>query len=148
MKDMNGVSYFHSTTVAKIFQEVAVDSVKTSSGMLLSRWYQAGQVASLNLWTTPEGHIVRQKLELLGQLVIWDGDNGIRTGLLVDDDRSGETSEFDKTINLFALAWAFEIVQKTEAIPETFKKQILKNWTLAPKKSNVLSMFKVGKRKW
>lgn len=147
MREIEGISYFHSTTVAKVFQEVAVDSVKTSSGMLLSRWYQAGQIASLNLWTTPDGVVVRQKLELLGQLVIWDKDNGIRTGLLVDNEVSGETAEFDPGINMYSLKWAHEIVTLAEAIPESFKKQIIKNWSVSKKKTNVLSLFGVGKKK-
>ena len=145
---MSGVSYFHTATVAKIIQEIAVDSVKTSSGLLMSRWYQAGQVASLNLWTTPEGKIVRQKMEILGQLVIWDNDNGVRTGLLVDHEVTGEKAEYDPSVNMYSLMWATEIIEKSPAIPESFKKQILKNWTPPDTKARVLKLFKVGKRKW
>lgn len=145
---MNGVSYFHTSTVAKIIQEVAVDSVQTSTGLLLSRWYQAGQVASLNVWTTPDGKVLRQKMEILGQLVIWDKDSGVRTGLLLDHEVTGEEAAYDQSVNMYSLMWAFEIVEKAEAIQESFKKQILKNWTLTEKKATVLSLFKVGKRKW
>ena len=147
MRDMVGVSFYNSATVAKIIHEVAVDSVKTSTGLLMSRWYQAGQVASLNLWTTPDGKVVRQKLELLGQLVIWDKENGLRTGLLVDDERIGERAHYDPTPNLWALKWAYEIITMTEGVPEPFKKQILKNWNMLEKKGKVLSFFKVGKKK-
>ena len=147
MRDINGISFFHTTTVAKIIQEVAVDSIKTSGGLLMSRWYQAGQVASLNLWTTPEGKIVRQKMEILGQLVIWDKDGGVRTGLLVDNEVTGEKPEYDPSVNMYSLMWAVEIVMKTDAVPESFKKQILKNWTVSDKRAKVLSLFKVGKKK-
>ncbi len=148
MREMNGISFFHTATVAKIIQEVAVDSVKTSSGLLMSRWYQAGQVASLNLWTTPDGKVTRQKMEILGQLVIWDKDGGIRTGLLVDHEVTGEKAEYDPGLNMYSLMWACEIVQKADAIPESFKKQVLKNWTPVKTKAKVLNLFKVGKRKW
>lgn len=147
MKDIAGVSFFHTPTVAKIMQEVAVDSVKTSSGMLLSRWYQAGQVASLNLWTTPEGKVIRQKLEILGQLVIWDKDGGVKTGLLIEEDIGGERAQYDNNINMYSLMWAFEIIEKSEAIPESFKRQMIKNWEVGNKRAKVLSFFKVGKKK-
>ena len=152
MREITGVSFFHTPTVAKILQEVAVDSVKTSSGsLLLSRWYQAGQVASLNLWTTPEGKILRQKFEILGQLVIWDKDSGLRTGLLVDHEVTGEKPVYDPSVNLYSVMWAREIVDLTEALPDSFKKQILNHWApkdfMAEKKAQVLSLFKVGKKK-
>jgi hypothetical protein len=100
-------SLFDPKSLGESFKEMAIDYIETEDSNLQSRWFQSEWDADLFIWTDvnkrPESfqdEMIKYQISFFGQIVEWSIFDGVRTGLIVENENSGEPTseliEFDQ----------------------------------------------------
>ena len=82
--------FFNGKTVGRGLKEVAVDLIKTENEDLVSRWYHGTTGADLFTWADRRNNIIKQQLNFNGQVVEWNCLEGIKTGVVIEQDMENE----------------------------------------------------------
>lgn len=124
--------FFNGKTVGRGLKEVAVDLIKTENEDLVSRWYHGTTGADLFTWADRGNNIIKQQLNFNGQVVEWNCLEGIKTGVVIEQDmeseaakkksigkeelqvKASETIKFDSNPQSDSVGLALEILKHTE----------------------------------
>jgi hypothetical protein len=151
-------SFFSGRLIGQTLREVAVDLIETETENIISRWYRASDVADLFMWTDARGNVIKQQLSFYGQVVEWNCVDGLRTGVIIEEDlgvhadgieavttsspkatseedfTSGisknisESIRFDKLLSGRAVNLAMEIMEHLTGFEATAQTQMLRNF--------------------
>lgn len=78
--------FFAPAYLAKQFREVAVDFIEVDHQMIRTRWFQTNHDVDLFVWLDERGNVIKQQLTLCGQVVEWNLLDGLRTGMLIQEE--------------------------------------------------------------
>ena len=118
-------------------QEISADYIKTERQNIRSRWFHADHV-DLYVWQDENSNIIKQQISFYGLIVEWNLVDGVRTGMVVEEesqDGSRYTNEiirFDEFANSLATGQAIEIIEFTEVIKEDLRKTLIHNFHHSP----------------
>ncbi len=98
---------FDPRALGESLKEVAVDYIETEDSNLQSRWFQSDRDADLFIWTDvnrkkvkSSQEIIKYQLSFFGQVVEWSIFDGVRTGVIIENEIQGENPseviEFDQ----------------------------------------------------
>jgi len=85
--------FFNGKTVGRSLKEVAVDMIKTENEDLVSRWYHSTTGTDLFTWADRRDNIIKQQLNFNGQVVEWNCLEGIKTGVVIEQDMENEANQ-------------------------------------------------------
>ena len=137
-----GSSFFSGKSIGKNLREVAVDTIKTESEDVVSRWYHAPST-DLFTWVDRGNNIIKQQLHYNGQVVEWNCLEGLKTGVVIEADmgikptynaegrmepaRTSETIKFDNRPMVPCVDLALEILVNCQE-DVVARKQIISNF--------------------
>lgn len=80
---------FNAADLGGSLKEVATNLMPIGDKRVISRWFHSAKDCDLFLWTDREHKILKQQLSFYGQIVEWNIVEGLKTGLVIEDE--GET---------------------------------------------------------
>ncbi len=118
---------FDARTLGESLKEVAIDYIETEDSNLQSRWFQSESDADLFIWTdinrkklTSIEEIIKYQLSFFGQVVEWSIFDGVRTGVIIENEIHGENPseviEFDQQPQLGPLEQASSLLRFVGAL--------------------------------
>lgn len=130
--------YFDPKSLGKKMKEISVDVIRTERQHVTSRWFHAND-ADLFVWQDENSHVIKQQVSFSGLIIEWNVVDGIRTGVLVEeeqDDKQGipgsEIIRFDRKLSHSSVKLALELVDALEVIDLGIKRILLHNFEYSP----------------
>lgn len=128
---------FNAKDIGASLKEVAVDVIKREGENIESRWYHSPKDADLFFWRNDRGSIIKQQVTYYGQLTEWSLIEGLRTGLLIEDETSQKISSsplirYDSRPQLQAVAQSIEIVENITSLSLDDRAKIIQNFAASP----------------
>lgn len=131
--------------MASTFREVATDLINTTQMDVMSRWYHSDLDADLFIWMDAQENIIKQHLSFWGQVVEWNVLDGVKTGLIVEDEIRGtavgdpESVRFDQTPQKTPLEQAIALVTFMRVLRDSERRQLLNNFQQGSQGENLSS---------
>jgi hypothetical protein len=124
---------FDAEQIGKSLREIAVDVIETEGSTILSRWFHSKHDVELFLWTDAENNVIKHQVTFYGQVVEWNVFEGVRTGVIVEQENSigdgvvSETIQFDNVPEDAAIIRATLLLANVPELPEADRKRICDN---------------------
>ncbi|MCB0350459.1 MAG: hypothetical protein KDD38_04705 [Bdellovibrionales bacterium] len=77
---------FDARELGLSLKEVATDIIKKEDKEIQSHWYHSSKDADLFIWKDHKNNIIKQQISFYGQLMEWNIIEGVRTGLVIEDE--------------------------------------------------------------
>lgn len=146
------ISYNDPIEQGQTLSEKAVDVHVIDGVEVIARWYHSPHDADLMLWFDDEGRPARYQLNSSGQIVDWNVDDGVQTGLIVElevRDEVAETIQFDRETNAATLAVARVVLENGLRIPQTIRREMMaKLADVRPPSNRQLRVIQTRSRFW
>ncbi|MCC7405645.1 MAG: hypothetical protein IT288_14695 [Bdellovibrionales bacterium] len=132
------IFYFNARDIGESLEEVAVDIIKTESQNITSRWLHSAKEADLFIWKDEKENIIKQQMSFCGQIVEWNILEGIKTGVVLEDENEpsgvegSEVVRFDEDPQVASVKQAIEVLRHVLALTETDREILLTNFNKAP----------------
>ena len=85
--------YLNMKDIGGSVKEMGSDMVKTTHQNVISHWYHSDMDADVIIWRDEKQNIIKQQVNLLGQVIEWNIVDGLRTGFVVEIEKKGEQNE-------------------------------------------------------
>ena len=82
----SAVHTFNAKDLGLSLREVAVDVMRKEQNEVESRWFHSLKDVDLFIWKDHRQRIIKQQVTYYGQLVEWNPIEGVRTGLIIEDE--------------------------------------------------------------
>jgi hypothetical protein len=133
---------FNAQDIGSSLQEVAADYIKTEDNEIESHWYHSQKDADLYYWRDNKKNIIKQQVSFLGQIIEWNILDGVRTGVVVEDETSQSMGcsplvHYDKSPSPSTLGQCVDIVAHIPKLPASEKQQIMNNFLHSPNLHNL-----------
>lgn len=107
-------------TIAQEIHFISFDVVQFRDSEMRSHWYKHESVdIDLYYFQNPEGHVIKIHVSIFGQVLEWTYLDGLRTGLLVEEETPAGVSEviqYDARFNTETLQQGLEILRHAKAM--------------------------------
>ncbi len=127
--------FFNAEELGKSLKEVATDVIATSGNQkVISRWFHSSKDADLFIWLDNHQNIIKQQLTFFGQVVEWNVIEGVKTGLIVEDEtpsniKSSEIVQFDQTPQKAPLEQARALLKFIGSLKDDERNSLVTNFT-------------------
>jgi hypothetical protein len=146
--------YLNMKDIGGSIKEMGSDMVKTTHQNVVSHWYHSDMDADLIIWRDEKQNIIKQQVNLLGQVIEWNIVDGLRTGYVVETEEKNPTPEppqresnagysglneikFDRHPTPASVTQAIELINFLKCIPDNDKEALAFNLKNAPKISSM-----------
>jgi hypothetical protein len=133
--------FFDLKEVGHSMQEMALDVVKSTDENIISRWYHSQKKADLYVWSDNHSNIIRSQFHLHGQIVEWNILEGVRTGLVVENEQENETTQeeiqFDSAPQKTAVMQVVNILSAMSVLRVEDREILIYNLKHSPKASEM-----------
>lgn len=102
---------FDPESMGRSLKEVAVDVVPVHEAHYISRWFHSPNDIDLFIWTDEKKNIIRQQVSFCGQVVEWNVVDGVKTGLIVEQELSGDKENANESIQFDSLPQSRAVFQ-------------------------------------
>lgn len=137
-------TYLNIKDVGKSLKEMGSDVFKTTHQNVVSQWFHSDLDADLIVWRDENKNIIKQQVNLLGQVVEWNIVDGIRTGFVVETEEQNEVKQtqgsksrteihFDLNPIVDSISQAVELISHSECLTTQDKTTVTDNLKNAPK---------------
>ncbi len=159
-------TYLNMKDIGKSLKEMGSDVVKTTHQNVVSHWYHSEMDADVIIWKDEKQNIIKQQVNLLGQVIEWNIVDGLRTGFVVETEEKaqqvrgqgpsqeqfqGQTDgkqqaanfagpneiQFDRNPTAASINQAIELIHFLNCISENDKEALAYNLKNAPKISSM-----------
>jgi hypothetical protein len=125
--------FFNAERIGETLKEVSSDLLQIESREIVGRWFHSPEEIDLFLWVDEGRKIVKQQLTFFGQVVEWNIIEGTRTGVVIEEEKTGEakaseTIKFDEEPQSQPLGLAMDLIKHVRALTEDEQKQIITNF--------------------
>lgn len=125
--------FFNPERIGESLQEVSSDVLELESQDIVGRWFHAPNEIDLFIWIDDNKTIVKQQLSFFGQVVEWNAVEGTRTGVVIEEERTGsikasEIIRFDDRPQTQPLGLAADVIQHVPALTAEEKTEIIANF--------------------
>jgi hypothetical protein len=139
--------FFKAEELGKSLREVAVDFIPLSQENVTSRWFHGTHDVDLYIWLDSRNNVIKQQITFYGQVVEWNAVEGIKTGLIIEEEsesqgrRPGgsEIIQFDQNAQSAPIAQALELCRHIGALNEEDRSVLLTNFSSSPTNSGLSS---------
>jgi hypothetical protein len=130
--------FFDASALGRSLREVSADVLPPSTDPnVISRWFHSEKECDLFIWTDREANILKQQLSFFGQVVEWNIVEGLKTGLVVEDERqnasrtvaASEIIRFDQQPQPTPVEQAIALLNHMTALQERERQALLGNFT-------------------
>lgn len=149
MSNSDTVLFFDARRMGENLKEVGVDVINAESESIVSRWYGSNQDINLYFWVDQKRNIIKQQMNFCGQHVEWNILDGVRTGVLIEEDQrqsdqlqetgpkeDGATLKgkvlYDETPIEASIRQAQELIHHAMDVPESERQHLLENFSQSP----------------
>ncbi len=138
-KMRRSVKPFNAREIGRTLTEVAVDLIRSEDRNIESRWFHSPHDADLFFWRDDQKNIIKQQVTFFGQLIEWNVVEGLRTGVVVEEEGSDQKTKgspvirFDLDPQKHTLEQGLDIIAHTAALSEDDKRRILNNFVNGPR---------------
>lgn len=149
------IRFFNAKNLGGTLQEVAVDILKCNGQDIESRWFHSKNDADLFIWNDYRKNILKQQVIYYGQVIEWNLIEGLRTGVLIEDENSQQMGsspliQYDLTPQRHAVTQSVELIGCIPGLSNEVKTQIIYNFTQATRLVDMKPadiLFRYGKNK-
>lgn len=150
---VNTPHYLNMKDIGNSIKEMGSDMVKTTHQNVVSHWYHSDMDADLIIWRDEKQNIIKQQVNLLGQVIEWNIVDGLRTGFVVETEQKESLNrekekdpagfagvnevKFDRNPTAASVTQAIELIHFLKCISETDKDALSYNLKNAPKISSM-----------
>ncbi len=127
--------FFNPSDLGQSLKEVSAEVMKAGEKNILSRWFHSAKEVDLFIWTDPDHNILKQQLSFFGQVVEWNVIEGLKTGLIVEEEAQGrphasgtEIVRFDSKPQKTPVEQAIELLNHITALKERERQALLGNF--------------------
>lgn len=130
--------FFNAQELGDSLKEVATDLLSTTHQEVVSRWFHSTKDADLYIWLDKSQNILKQQLSFYGQVVEWNIIEGVKTGLIIEDEnrgsgmRASEIVQFDSHPQKPPLDQAIELLTHMTALNEDERRELVANFIKSP----------------
>lgn len=133
---------FNAKDLGNSLEEVAVEVIKSEGHDIESRWFHSRKDADFFIWCDYRKNIVKQQVTYYGQVIEWNIIEGLRTGFLIEDEKSQKMGsspivQYDLVLQPHAVAQGVEVIHHILGLSEEIKNQVIYNFTQAPRLSSL-----------
>lgn len=140
MTDRPQLSYprfFNAEELGKSLKEVATDLMATPHKEIISRWFHSAKDADLFIWMDINHNVIKQQLSFYGQVVEWNVVEGVKTGLIIEDEsrvegvNSSDVVRFDLKPQKAPVEQALDLLNHITALKEEERQALRLNFEQA-----------------
>jgi hypothetical protein len=116
-------------------RKVSVDLLEIEEQKISSYWYHGEEGIDLFIWKDQKGNIIKQQLSYVGQIIEWNLLEGLKTGVIVEEELDGAAAKaseqiiFDDSPQKNAVSIAVAVLQHITCVDEAEKNLIVQNMT-------------------
>lgn len=127
--------FFNAEELGKSLIEVATDVIATSNDQkVISRWFHSTKDTDLFIWLDHKQNVIKQQLTFFGQVVEWNVIEGVKTGLIVEDEtpsqvKASEIIQFDSLPQKAPIEQARALLGFITALKEDERQMLSINFT-------------------
>ena len=149
-KNSFNLTYFNAEEVGKGMEEVACEVIKTEKNSVTSRWYRFSPEVNLYIWEDSKCNIIKQCMDICGQVVEWNIIEGVRTGYSFDEglDEEPTVVELHKRYQLDhvkyddqpmapAVHQAEQVIRKMQILEQNYIEKLIFNFQKSPQADNM-----------
>lgn len=134
--------FFDPAAIGESLKEVATDVIQAGHHKVVSRWFHSSKDADLFIWLDTQQNILKQQLSFYGQVVEWNVIEGVKTGMVVEDEshpqrQSSDVVRFDPDVQKAQLEQALLLLNHITALSQRERDELAQNFTRAPKGKTV-----------
>jgi phage terminase large subunit GpA-like protein len=140
MGDKNGDTpafprFFNAEELGKSLKEVATDVIATTGDQkVISRWFHSSKDADLFIWLDHRQNVIKQQLTFFGQVVEWNVIEGVKTGMIVEEEatakiKASEIVQFDLSPQKAPIEQARALLGCMTALKEDERTLLVTNFT-------------------
>jgi hypothetical protein len=151
------VRLFDARELGESLREVATDIIRAEEQNVESRWFHSKKDVDLFIWKDQSHNIIKQQVTFYGQLVEWNVIEGLRTGLIVEDETSQGISaspliRYDSAPQPHSIEQGVDIIGYIQLMADEDKLQLIENFIRNPhfammKPENILQRYGLHLRK-
>ena len=142
-----GVYFSPDGSVGKEMQEVACDLIKTERNSVITRWYRSEKDVDLYIWEDSKNNIIKQYMNICGQVIEWNIIEGVKTGFVSDEGPDGDDKEpadplklvargciqYDKSPHGAIIGQARRILHHMSVFEDQLKQDLIQNFIESPR---------------
>jgi hypothetical protein len=153
----NTPNYLNMKDIGGSVKVMGSDMVKTTHQNVVSHWYHSDMDADIIIWRDEKQNIIKQQVNLLGQVIEWNIVDGLRTGFVIETEQKKEHKEeaakknedmvagfggineikFDRNPTETSVKQAIELINFLKCIDDAEKDALSYNLKNAPKISSM-----------
>ena len=124
--------FFDAAVLGESLKEVAIDLIKTDEVEIVHRWFHSAKDADFFIWLDQHNNVIKQQLTFYGQVVEWNIVEGVKTGLIVEDEnrqamKSSDIIRFDTSAQRAPIEQALNLLKHITALNDMERHQLSKN---------------------
>ncbi len=86
------MTVFSAARLGEAVKQVGVDYISVDQHRVETKWFRSGEDVDLVVWTDMAGTIIKQQLTFFGQVLEWNLVDGLKTGLIVEEETGQQES--------------------------------------------------------
>jgi hypothetical protein len=110
--------HFDAEMIGRSLREVAVDVIETEGSSILTRWFHSTNDVDLLIWSDEDKNVIKHQISFFGQVVEWNIFEGVKTGVIVEEDvvREDDESETSELIRFDVMPQGMAIRQAVHVL--------------------------------
>ena len=125
---------FDAKEIGSSLSAVAVEMIQSEGREIESHWFHSKKDADLFFWKDKDKNIIKQQVVFYGQLIEWNIVEGLRTGLLIEDETSQKMGSsplirFDDVPQKLTIHQGVRIISHVTTLKPDDKNLLIDNFT-------------------
>lgn len=136
--------FFDPHELGKTLKEVATDVIKAGEYEVISRWFHSAKDADLFIWLDTKQNIIKQQVTFYGQVVEWNVIEGVRTGMIVEEEsgtgrrrKASQIMQFDARAQQAPIEQALKLLEHITGLNDLERQSLKKNFKRPPGQSDL-----------
>lgn len=141
----HSILLYDRARLGESLQSYSVDYIETENQRIKSIWYHSEFDYDVFIWLDTSGNIIKQQVNLCGEVLEWNILSGVRTGVLLEKENEfshenySEEVIFDKDLNTSSKQSVIGTITFSVNIPEEYRERLLRNIAENPTVDNMSS---------
>lgn len=128
---------FDPATLGESLKEVATDIIRAGEADVVHRWFHSAKDADFFLWLDQNNNVIKQQITFYGQVVEWNIVEGVKTGLIVEDEsrapvKASDVIRFDGEAQKGPVDQALKLLKHMTALNDLERHVLAKNFSHGP----------------
>jgi len=129
--------FFDPADLGESLREVATDVIKAGEAEIVHRWFHSPKDADLFIWLDKGQNIIKQQITFYGQVVEWNIIEGVRTGVIVEDEsraavKASDMIRFDAQAQRAPIDQALDLLRHIAKLNDLERHVLIKNFAQNP----------------